>query len=345
MGILSAFLPTKRYLRYAREFSLALSCALVAVVEIRDMYERSQWEHVGLQGTTSTVRTGDVVLIANRWFTLPSWRHKFYSLMSKQLMKTTWDDCGIIICDPNDNYKPYILLVEYDRVVMCGLNEFCEHRQPRGVSVRSLVSPDPSKPLKIPHLDRLESWVKEILKRPEEGQQQQQQQQQTTAVSAVEEGKNTNNNNNNSSAGGAEEGKEKQQIFRQVTPWSVARAAWQTDAERAQYRWAVESSELAFEIKQKRAEDAATEQALGKLTDKLHDRIALQEHYEKALGPEPARPYNKLFNASLVAEALQEAGLLTRPYPFAFRYTPVDFAWRVPLINVNLTQPKMVFTS
>ena len=81
-------------------------------------------------------------------------------------MKTAWDDCGLIICDPNDNYRAYILLVEYDRVVMYRFDEFCEHRQPRGIAIRSLMGPDPRVGVKIPHLDRLENFVKDVLRQP-----------------------------------------------------------------------------------------------------------------------------------------------------------------------------------
>jgi hypothetical protein len=323
MGFLksvNSFIP-RRYWRVLREGSLALVCAWVVGTEIRDMYERSQWEQVGLQGTTTILKTGDVVLIANRWFTMPTWKQVGYSLFMKGMMKTTWDDCGIIICDPNDNYRPYILIAEYEKVVMCRFDEFCEVRQPRGVAIRSLLSPDPEKGVRIPNMAGLEQHVRELLGGSEERNSQEE-----------------NNNSNNSN-------KQKEYKGRRTTPWYLISAAWQKDNERAQYRWAIESSELAFEIQQKRATNAATEKALAKLTDQLHDRLAMADHYEQALRPEPEKPYKKLTNASLVTECLQEAGLLTKPFPLPYRYTPVDLAWRIPLINVSLTQPKMVYTS
>ena len=290
---MSAFIP-RWWWRTCREGVLAFVTAVTVANEVRDMYEKHQWETVA-PGTSAMMRTGDVVVIANRWFTLETFGHKFYSWTTKAVMKTAWDDVGLIIEDPGDSTNPHILIVEYDHVVFMPFKEFCDKRQPRGVAVRTLIGPDPAEPPAIPNRS-VDDFV-------------------TEARSRV------------------------------PTPYSVVRAAWQTKAERAHYRWAMESSELAFEIRQRMADGGASEQAIARMRDQLIERFSVGEHYAKALGTDHPRPNKSLHNASLVAEGLQHMGLMTKPFPLAFRYTPVDFAWRLPMINVNLSSPKMVFTS
>lgn len=285
---------SKKFVLYTRTASAAFVCAALAAVTSRDMYEKHQWDTVS-PGTTSQLRTGDVILISNRWFTLDSHKHKLYSFMCKLLMKTAWDDCGVVVTDPSDDDEPYILIVEYNKINFQKLRDFCAERKPRGVAVRQILAPSEKDAPAVPAKEVIFPFVEDMI------------------------------------------------ANRKVTPFSILRASFQNDRERTQYRWAVECSELAFEIRQKRAEDSATEQALGKMTDQLHDRIGMEAHFAKSLGAPPAKPYPKLYNASLVAEVLQEIGLLRTPHPFAYRYTPVDLAWRVPMINVALSDPKMIY--
>jgi hypothetical protein len=133
---------TLSHLKYtAKAFSAALVTSCIAVVEVRDMSERAQWDKgVGF----GTYDTGDIVIVSNRWFALPP-KHAFYSFMSKLVMKTTWDDVGVVV---TRNGVPHILIVEYDSVTFEPLQQFVDTRQPRAVAVRKLMSlqPDPAAP-------------------------------------------------------------------------------------------------------------------------------------------------------------------------------------------------------
>ncbi|KAH9601839.1 hypothetical protein LSM04_008483 [Trypanosoma melophagium] len=116
----------------------AIPASLLIVGEGKDLYYRATWEVTEIPPTDFS--TGDVVAICNRWYTLPTWNHVLYSLLSKVLLKSTWDDVGVIWMR---NDVPYIFFTEFEGAKVMSMNEFIETRLPRGMAVRKLIIDEP----------------------------------------------------------------------------------------------------------------------------------------------------------------------------------------------------------
>lgn len=274
--------------RHAKALAIATPGALVTIVEARDLYERSQWEHAdGLD----QYRTGDVVLISHRWFALPTWSERIYSLMSKVMMRSSWDDVGIIVTAGTE--LPHILRSGYDGVTYMPLADFLGQYEPRGCAIRELSSLQ-AHGYKITDAD-VDNFARA-------------------------------------------------QLERRPTPWSLLWGAVEDSTTTKHYRYAVQASELAWEVR-KMMGDGSTREAIEVKRGKLHDTILMEQELTKNRAVEDARPHRRLFNASLVAETLQEMHLLPEPFPEAYRYGPQDFAWRLPLINADLGDPVIIFKS
>ena len=123
----------------------------IVAIELRDLWQRGTWESDGQVGL-NVYNTGDFVLIANRWWALPGYQWKLYSLTSKLLMKTAWDDCGVIV--KGEKGEPHILICEYDRVVCEPLIPYLAERAPRGAAVRTVMSLE-----ERPTLGDLREWI------------------------------------------------------------------------------------------------------------------------------------------------------------------------------------------
>ncbi|ORC91997.1 uncharacterized protein TM35_000042110 [Trypanosoma theileri] len=117
----------------------ALPVSLLIVGEGKDLYYRATWEVTEIQ--PSEFSTGDIVTICNRWYTLPTWNHKCYSLLSKVLLKSTWDDVGVIWMK---NGVPYIFFCDFEGAKVLSMDEFIQTRLPRGMAVRKLLIDEPS---------------------------------------------------------------------------------------------------------------------------------------------------------------------------------------------------------
>jgi hypothetical protein len=285
-----AFVPPRVKLlfqRHMKALGISVPLAAVSIVEVRDLYERGQWE--GASGLDS-YRTGDVVLLSHRWYALPTWSEKIYSLTTKLLMKSAWDDVGIII---NTSGKPHILRSGYHGVQYMELADFLGEMKPRGAAIRELSS--------------LQSSSMKV-------------------------------------TDGHMDGFARSNLERRVTPWSVLWGAVEDASHTKHYRYAVQASELAWEVR-KMMGDGSTREAIDAKRSKLHDSIVMEQELARHIRPEDERPHKRLFNASMVAEALQEMRLLPEPFPEAYRYGPQDFTWRLPLINANYGDPVIVFKS
>ncbi|KAG5467045.1 hypothetical protein LSCM1_01225 [Leishmania martiniquensis] len=128
-------LPFKAWLQlHVKAICQALPLSLLIVVETRDLYYRATWDVTPVP--PSKFEVGDVVALCNRWYTLPTWGHVLYSWLSKVLLKSCWDDVGIISSVKNGN--PHLLYVDFRGVHEQPLDAFLEERCPRGAALRKL---------------------------------------------------------------------------------------------------------------------------------------------------------------------------------------------------------------
>lgn len=139
MAEIGAKIPWKVWCRiHAKAIAQALPLSFLIVVEARDMYYRSTWQVHSLP--SSAFRTGDVIAISNRWYTMPTWNHVLYSLMSKVLLKSCWDDVAVVSSpDPTGgSSSPSVLFCDFEGAHEMTLDEFIKHRRPRGMAIRQL---------------------------------------------------------------------------------------------------------------------------------------------------------------------------------------------------------------
>ncbi|EAN76974.1 hypothetical protein, conserved [Trypanosoma brucei brucei TREU927] len=115
----------------------ALPISILIVAEGRDMYYRATWEVTELP--PGAFRTGDVIAICNRWYTLPTWGHKLYSVLSKVLLKSSWDDVGVIWVKEG---VPHVFFSDFTGAHVLSLEKFIKDRMPRGIALRRLVVAD-----------------------------------------------------------------------------------------------------------------------------------------------------------------------------------------------------------
>lgn len=113
----------------------AIPISLIVVVEGRDMYYRSTWQVQDVP--PNKFESGDIIAICNRWYTLPTWSHVLYSILAKVLLKSAWDDVGVI--SVRDDGRPYIVYCDFAGAHETPLDEFLQQRLPRGAALRKLV--------------------------------------------------------------------------------------------------------------------------------------------------------------------------------------------------------------
>lgn len=139
MATVGASIPFKSWLKlHAKAICQALPLSFLIVVEARDLYFRSTW--VVQPVPPSAFDVGDVIAVCNRWYTLPTWRHLCYSWVSKVLLKSSWDDVGVI--SSMKEGKPHLLFVDFQGTHEMPLDEFLDQRRPRGAAVRKLQRDD-----------------------------------------------------------------------------------------------------------------------------------------------------------------------------------------------------------
>ncbi|AYU83268.1 hypothetical protein conserved [Leishmania donovani] len=135
MSSVTPTIPFKAWLKlHAKAICQALPLSLLIVVEARDLYYRATWDVTPVP--PSKFEVGDVIAVCNRWYTLPTWSHVVYSWLSKVLLKSCWDDVGVISSVRNGT--PHILYVDFHGVHEQPLDAFLEARCPRGAAVRKL---------------------------------------------------------------------------------------------------------------------------------------------------------------------------------------------------------------
>ncbi|ESL08205.1 hypothetical protein TRSC58_04096 [Trypanosoma rangeli SC58] len=116
----------------------AIPLSILLVAEGRDLYYRATWQVTEVP--PSEFKTGDVIAICNRWYTLPRWDHVLYSLLSKVLLKCAWDDVGVIWVKDGE---PHICFCDFEGAKVLSMTRFIESRLPRGMAVRKLTVEDP----------------------------------------------------------------------------------------------------------------------------------------------------------------------------------------------------------
>lgn len=114
----------------------AFPIAAVVGVEARDLYYRGAWDVASVP--TSHFSSGDIILLSNRWWALPTFSQSACSLATKLFLKTVWDDLGVVV--KGDDGVPKIILMEHKEYKCMPLAEFLETRHPRGAAWRKLNS-------------------------------------------------------------------------------------------------------------------------------------------------------------------------------------------------------------
>lgn len=136
-------------------FSLPFMC--VVLVESRDLFFRATWNVEPLPA--SRYATGDVIAIANRWYTLPTWSDSARSLLTKLLCKSVWDDLGVIVVRDG---VPHLLFCDSEKgATIMPLTTFLHERVPRGAALQKLVV-EPSFP--VPTAEVADLFVREVQK-------------------------------------------------------------------------------------------------------------------------------------------------------------------------------------
>jgi hypothetical protein len=120
-----------RIFRVLRTIFLTTCAAAYCAVECREMMARSSWKPLPVK----EYHTGDVLLVSQRWYTLPSWGSIWQSFFYKLVMKAVFDQVGIVVVKQG---VPHIMCVEYDDVTFMPLQEYLDSRRPRGAAVRHL---------------------------------------------------------------------------------------------------------------------------------------------------------------------------------------------------------------
>lgn len=119
---------------YVKNIVRGFAFAFPFAVELRDNYGRRTWAVEPL--VASQMVTGDIVLVAHRWYTRESFGAMWYSFLCKALSKSSWDSCGVIINETG--FEPHILIQDYKTVTYMPLGTYLETHVPRGVAVRRI---------------------------------------------------------------------------------------------------------------------------------------------------------------------------------------------------------------
>ena len=140
----------------------AFPVAAVVGVEARDLYYRGAWDVASVP--TAHFASGDMLLVSNRWWALPTYSHCVCSLATKLILKTVWDDVAIIV--KGEDGVPRVIIMEYDEYKSLPLTEFLEERMPRGAAWRRLNSATDPATL-VASASRVESGARELATSPD----------------------------------------------------------------------------------------------------------------------------------------------------------------------------------
>lgn len=317
---ISSFISTKLW-AHAKAITLSLPMVLVVVSESRDLHQKSQWDIQPLP--PSRYQTGDILLICNRWFTLPTWEHKFYSLVSKVVQKSCWDDVGVIV---QKGGVPHVLIADLERARLVPLAQFVDDRQPRGLAVRCL---QPTSSEGVPYA--LRKNEKETLAK-------------ALRLAAVLEGEAqaAPSPTNVSGNGAVDVGGYVPPADLTSHPWRILSGSWLSSAERKYTTYAVEIS-LQHALLMKLRTEQHTPEKIRKEEQRLEDLKVVQGVMRKDVHWGDIEASRCIFNGALVAEWMVGMGLLPPQVPRTCKYIPADFTEKMGLIDATLSEPRVVF--
>jgi len=286
----------------------AVPTAFMLSTEVKDMYLRATWEVVPVPPTS--YGTGDVIAIANRWYTLPTVTEMIRCLMMKTMLRCSWDDIGVIVVR---NGIPYIVLVENDHVVDMPLEEFVAQRQPRGVAWRKLeVEPG----FQQPSAEIAEVFLNEVKKIEPSPWYVFNASQRTKAEI---------------------------KFYAFETEFSAKKAEY-----RAAIRALNEPSRSVTSLRDRTDIAPKTvvksRKALEAMEQRLKEMDVMRQHLASLVEPSVTTEHEfKLFSGSLVASFLATFGLLDREIPSVSRYVPQDFTYPLPFKGASLGVPYIVY--
>lgn len=289
--------------------ALALPSAFIGICELRDMHQKSQWDVKPLP--PSKYKTGDIVLVCNRWFNLPSWQHKLYGLVCKVIQKSCWDEVGVII---QKGGTPYVLFADYGGARLAPLAEFVDERQPRGIAIKTF---EPSTPNGVPAL--LRNGDRGTLDRG-------------LSIASMLTGQLPSLPDD---------------LYHPpkdltLHPWRLIAGAWLSNHERKHAVYAVEIALQDAMVKKLRTEKH-THEWMTKAEQRLEDLKIVQEVIRKDIHWGDIESSRCLFNGSLVAEWMVGMGLLPSPVPRTCKYIPADFTEKMAVIDATLSEPRVVY--
>lgn len=289
----------------------AVPTSLVFATEVKDMYYRATWEVVPVP--PSSYETGDVIAIANRWYTLPTVSSMVRCLMVKTMLRCSWDDLGVIVVRQG---VPYIVLIEDDRVVDMPLETFVEQRQPRGAAWRKLhVEPGFQKPT----TEIAEIFLQEVKRIAPSPWYIFSASQRTAAET---------------------------KFYAFETEFCSKKAEY-----RASVRALKEEPPNRHGTMIARDDVVApstvivkSRKALESMEKRLKEMDVMRQHLASLVEPSVTSDHEfKLFSGSLVASFIATFGLLDREMPSVSRYVPQDFTYPLPFKGASLGTPYIVF--
>jgi hypothetical protein len=306
MASVSPHMPWKmKFKMYAKATVLALPTSILVVAEIRDMYYRATWDVVHVDA--AKLQTGDVIVIANRWYTLPHWGQKLRSVLFKSVLKCTWDDVGVVVVRDG---VPHIVMGDYDGVVDQSIESFIQERMPRGVALRKLTV-EPGFP--TPQSSVADMFTNEVKKIPVSP---------WYLFSA-------------SWRTGAEHA-----YYQYATEFHQLKAQYRSMLRRRGV--AVNQHMVSDAGTQKKSG-----MAVSAMEKRLKEMEVMREHLAGRLTSSDSYPNwkrdFKLTNASLVSSFFATFDLMDRELPIVSRYVPQDFAFDLPMRGARLEPPIVIF--
>lgn len=291
---------------YLKATAVALPLTLLGITEVRDMYFRATWEVRAVDA--SALKTGDVLVIANRWYTLPHWGQIARSMLIKSLMKCTWDDVGIIVVRDG---VPHIVLADYADVVDQPLDAFIRERMPRGVALRKL-SVEPGFP--TPQTAVAEIFINEVKKIP------------TSPWYLFSASWRT----------GPEHA-----YYQYVVEFHRLKAQYRSMVRRRH------NPQAAEELPRDVPHPQKSTMAMSAMETRLKEMEVMREHLAEKVTMSPEytkwKQDFKLSNASLVSSFFATFDLFDRELPVVSRFVPQDFAYDLPMRGARLEPPIVIF--
>lgn len=291
---------------YAKATAVALPLSLLGVTEVRDMYYRATWNVVPVD--SSSLRTGDVLVIANRWYTLPTYGQMLRSMLTKSVMKCTWDDVGVVVVRDN---VPYIVIADYEGVVDQPLEAFIRSRVPRGVALRKLTV-EPGFPAPQPDVANL--FVNEVKKIP------------TSPWYLFSASWRTG---------------QEHAYYQYVVEFHKLKAQYRSVVRRRRNSQSEQLMVTEAGTPQK------SSMAITAMETRLKEMEVMREHLAQQLTSTPEytgwRQDFKLTSASLVSSFFATFDLMDRELPVVSRFVPQDFAYDLPMRGARLEAPIVIF--